>query len=72
MLKLADLVDEHSAEFARLEALSMGKPVSTYLDTVMGTATLRCLITLISLLRSMTVELGFGNRLTDFDHRLRW
>ncbi|OGM49498.1 aldehyde dehydrogenase [Aspergillus bombycis] len=41
MLRLADLVDEHAAEFARLEALSMGKPVSTYMDQVMGTATLR-------------------------------
>ncbi|KAL3450256.1 aldehyde dehydrogenase domain-containing protein [Aspergillus insuetus] len=41
MLRLADLVDEHAGEFARLEALSMGKPVSTYLDQVMGTATLR-------------------------------
>ncbi|KAL4969093.1 Aldehyde/histidinol dehydrogenase [Aspergillus stella-maris] len=41
MLKLADLVDEHAAEFARLEALSMGKPVSGYMDQVMGTATLR-------------------------------
>lgn len=43
MLRLADLVDEHVAEFARLEALSMGKPVSTYIDQVMGTATLRCM-----------------------------
>jgi aldehyde dehydrogenase (NAD+) len=42
MLRLADLVDEHAAEFARLEALSIGKPVSTYMDQVMGTATLRC------------------------------
>ncbi|KAL4952353.1 Aldehyde/histidinol dehydrogenase [Aspergillus filifer] len=43
MLKLfADLVDEHAAEFARLEALSMGKPVAGYMDQVMGTATLRC------------------------------
>ncbi|BCS30146.1 uncharacterized protein APUU_80449A [Aspergillus puulaauensis] len=41
MLRLADLVDEHAAEFARLEALSMGKPVSTYIDQAMGTATLR-------------------------------
>ncbi|KAL4744932.1 hypothetical protein BDW72DRAFT_208623 [Aspergillus terricola var. indicus] len=41
MLRLADLVDEHAAEFARLEALSMGKPVSGYMDQVMGTATLR-------------------------------
>lgn len=43
MLRLADLVDEHAAEFARLEALSMGKPVSTYIDQAMGTATLRCM-----------------------------
>lgn len=43
MLRLADLVDEHAAEFARLEALSMGKPVSTYMDQAMGTATLRCM-----------------------------
>jgi aldehyde dehydrogenase (NAD+) len=43
MLRLADLVDKHAAEFARLEALSMGKPVSTYTDQVMGTATLRCM-----------------------------
>ncbi|PYH76800.1 aldehyde dehydrogenase [Aspergillus uvarum CBS 121591] len=41
MLKLADLVEAHGAEFARLEALSMGKPVSTYVEHVVGPATLR-------------------------------
>ncbi|KAJ5718831.1 uncharacterized protein N7483_009913 [Penicillium malachiteum] len=41
MLRLADLVDENTSEFARLEALSMGKPVSQYMDSTMGTATLR-------------------------------
>jgi len=30
--KLAALVREHNDELARLEALSMGKPVSTYID----------------------------------------
>ena len=30
--KLAALVREHNSELARLEALSMGKPVSTYID----------------------------------------
>ncbi|KAL2812680.1 Aldehyde/histidinol dehydrogenase [Aspergillus cavernicola] len=38
MLKLADLVDDNAAEFARLETLSMRKPVATYIDQVMGTA----------------------------------
>ena len=41
MLRLADLVDQNISEFARLEALSMGKPVSSYMDQI-GTATLRC------------------------------
>ncbi|KAL3429097.1 aldehyde dehydrogenase domain-containing protein, partial [Aspergillus tetrazonus] len=41
MLRLADLMDEHAAEFARLEALCMGKPVSTYMDQALGAATLR-------------------------------
>ncbi|KAJ5764736.1 hypothetical protein N7520_004295 [Penicillium odoratum] len=41
MLRLADLVDQNISEFARLEALSMGKPVSQYMDSTMGTATLR-------------------------------
>ncbi|EYE93125.1 aldehyde dehydrogenase family protein [Aspergillus ruber CBS 135680] len=40
MLRLADLVDQNISEFARLEALSMGKPVSSYMDQI-GTATLR-------------------------------
>jgi aldehyde dehydrogenase (NAD+) len=33
MLKLADLIDQNHDEFARLEALSMGRPVSTYFDS---------------------------------------
>ncbi|GLA67592.1 hypothetical protein AtubIFM54640_011260 [Aspergillus tubingensis] len=41
MLRLADLMDEHAEEFARLEAMCMGKPVSTYMDQVLGAATLR-------------------------------
>ncbi|PYH69528.1 aldehyde dehydrogenase [Aspergillus vadensis CBS 113365] len=41
MLRLADLMDENAEKFARLEAMCMGKPVSTYMDQALGGATLR-------------------------------
>lgn len=33
MTKLAELIEQHHDEFARLEALSMGRPISTYFDS---------------------------------------
>ncbi|OPB42775.1 hypothetical protein A0O28_0084110 [Trichoderma guizhouense] len=39
--KLADLVEQHAAQFAYLDAISMGKPLSTYIDHTLAVATIR-------------------------------
>ncbi|PKK48521.1 hypothetical protein CI102_5759 [Trichoderma harzianum] len=39
--KLADLVEQHAAYFAYLDAISMGKPLSTYIDHTLAVATIR-------------------------------
>ncbi|KAH7230337.1 aldehyde dehydrogenase [Fusarium solani] len=41
LLKLADLVEANVPEFARLEALSMGRPVATYDDAIIATFIIR-------------------------------
>ena len=41
LLKLADLLEKHNGELARLEAISMGKPVSSNLEGYVGARILR-------------------------------
>lgn len=40
--RLADLIEQNAHEFAHLEALSMGKPVSAYVDAGIAVDTFRC------------------------------
>lgn len=40
--KLADLVEQNVDEFAHLEAISIGKPISAYGDAGVAVETFRC------------------------------
>lgn len=54
MLRICDLIDQHVGEFAYLEAISMGKPVSNYVDHIIGNSILRCKQRVVRLYRRHT------------------